>query len=276
VTRVGLLHPGEMGAAVGAALRAGGADVLWASSGRSDATRSRADAAGLADVATLAQLVERSETIVSVCPPHAALDLARAVAACGFEGTYVDVNAVAPATARGIAATASRVTDGGIIGGPPRVKGTTRLYLSGPGADDVARLFAGSALDAIVIEGDVGAASALKMCYAGWTKGTSALLVAVRAVAAVEHVDPALLEEWAISQPDLPGRSEGAARGTAAKAWRFVGEMHEIADTFASAGLPDGFHRAAADVYARMAQFHDAETVPTLEEVVAAVVRAQP
>lgn len=275
MTRVGLLHPGEMGAAVGASLRAAGADVLWASRGRSDATRSRAEDAGLTDVGTLAELVARSETIVSVCPPHAALDQARAVAACGFEGTYVDVNAVAPATTREIAATAGRLTDGGIIGGPPRVKGTTRLYLSGPGADDVAGLFAGSPLDAIVIEGDVGAASALKMCFAAWTKGTSALLVAIRAVAAAERVDRALLEEWSISLPDLPGRSEGAARGTAAKAWRFVGEMHEIAETFAAAGLPEGFHRAAADVYERMARFQDAETAPTLDEVVAAVTRAR-
>ena len=273
MTRVGLLHPGEMGAAVGVALRAGGADVLWASEGRSDATRARAGADALTDVGTLAQLVERSETIVSVCPPHAALDLARAVTACGFKGTYVDVNAVAPATAREIAGAAGRVTDGGIIGGPPRVSGTTRLYLSGPGADEAAALFAGSPLEAIVIEGDVGAASALKMCFAAWTKGTSALLVAVRAVAAAEHVDGALLEEWAISQPNLAGRSEGAARGTAAKAWRFVGEMHEIADTFAAAGLPEGFHRAAADIYERMAGFRDAEAAPALEDVVAAVTR---
>jgi len=274
--RVGLLHPGEMGAAVGAALEAGGAHVLWAAEGRSDATRARAEAAGLTDVGTLARLVERSETIVSVCPPHAALDLARAVRACGFTGAYVDVNAVAPATAREIACAAGRVTDGGIIGGPPRVTGTTRLYLSGPGADDAAGLFAGSPLEAIVLDGDVGAASALKMCFAAWTKGTSALLVAVRAVAAAERVDGALLQEWAVSQPDLPGRSEGAARGTAAKAWRFVGEMHEIAQTFAAAGLPAGFHQAAAEVYDRMARFQDAEAAPTLEEVVTAVIRRAP
>jgi len=274
--RVGLLHPGEMGAAVGAALEAGGAHVLWAAEGRSDATRARAEAAGLTDVGTLARLVERSETIVSVCPPHAALDLARAVSACGFTGAYVDVNAVAPATAREIACAAGRVTDGGIIGGPPRVTGTTRLYLSGPGADDAAGLFAGSLLEAIVLDGDVGAASALKMCFAAWTKGTSALLVAVRAVAAAEQVDGALLQEWAVSLPDLPRRSEGAARGTAAKAWRFVGEMHEIAQTFAAAGLPPGFHQAAAEVYDRMARFQDAEAAPTLEEVVTAVIRRAP
>jgi 3-hydroxyisobutyrate dehydrogenase-like beta-hydroxyacid dehydrogenase len=264
-----------MGAAVGAALRVGGADVLWASKGRSDATCARAEAAALTDVGTLAQLVERSEMIVSVCPPHAALDVARAVTTHGFTGAFVDVNAIAPATAREIAKKAGRVTDGGIIGGPPRVEGTTRLYLSGPGADEVAALFVGSPLEAIVLDGDVGAASALKMCFASWTKGTSALLVAIRAVAAAEQVDRALLEEWAISQPDLPGRSEGAARATAAKAWRFVGEMHEIAATFGAAGLPEGFHRAAADVYDRMAPFQDAETAPTLEEVVAAVIRSR-
>jgi len=89
-------------------------------------------------------------------------------------------------------------------------------------------------------------------------------------------VDGALIQEWAVSQPDLPRRSEGAARGTAAKAWRFVGEMHEIAQTFAAAGLPAGFHQAAAEVYDRMARFQDAEAAPTLEEVVTAVIRRAP
>lgn len=263
-----------MGAAVGAALRTGGVDVLWASEGRSAATRSRAQAAGLRDAGTLAQLVEQSEMIVSVCPPHAAVEVARAVTARGFTGTFVDVNAVAPATAREIAGVAGRVVDGGIIGGPPSRAGTTRLYLSGVGADEVAARFAGSPLDAIVLDGPVGAASALKMCFAAWTKGTSALLVAIRAVATAEHVDRALLGEWTISLPELPARSEGAARATAAKAWRFVGEMHEIAGTFAATGMPDGFHRAAAEVYERMAGFKDAEGTPELEAVIAAVIQS--
>ena len=262
-----------MGTAVGAALRAGGADVLWASEDRSEATRSRAQADGFTDAGTLAQLVERSEMIVSVCPPHAALALARAVTTCGFTGTFVDVNAVAPATAREIASVAGGVVDGGIIGGPPRVPGTTRLYLSGFGAHDVAARFSGTPLEAIVLDGPVGAASALKMCFAAWTKGTSALLVAIRALATAEHVDAALLREWAISLPELPARSEGAARATAAKAWRFVGEMQEIAATFAAAGMPDGFHHAAADVYERMAAFRDEDTAPALEAVVAAIIQ---
>jgi 3-hydroxyisobutyrate dehydrogenase-like beta-hydroxyacid dehydrogenase len=275
--KVGLLHPGEMGAAVGAALRVGGAEVLWASEHRSEATRSRAQAEGLTDVGSLDRLAERADVIASVCPPDAALALARSVAATGFSGTFVDLNAVAPATARAIAhefeRAGGRVVDGGIIGGPPRVVGTTRLYLSGAGADAVAAYFAGSPLSAIALDAPVGAASALKMCFAAWTKGTSALLVAIRALAAAEDVDGALLDEWAVSLPDLPARSEGAAQATAAKAWRFVGEMHEIAATFAAAGLPDGFHRAAADVYGRMAGFKDATDAPALATVVAAVIQ---
>jgi 3-hydroxyisobutyrate dehydrogenase-like beta-hydroxyacid dehydrogenase len=267
MTTIGLLHPGEMGTAVGAALRVSGAEVLWASAERTAATQRRAAADGLTDAGGVAELVGRADVIVSVCPPHAALDVARAVAAEKFRGTYVDVNAIAPATAREIARVLSPVVDGGIIGGPPRAPGGTRLYLSGEGAREIAQLFAGSPLDAIVVEGDVGAASALKMAYAAWTKGTSALLIAIRALAATEGVDTALLSEWAISQSDLSARSEGAARATASKAWRFIGEMHEIADSFSVAGLPDGFHRAAAEIYERMAGFKDVGHPPTLGEV---------
>jgi hypothetical protein len=95
------------------------------------------------------------------------------------------------------------------------------------------------------------------MCYAAYTKGSTALLLAVRALAQAEGVTPALLDEWSISQPGLAKRSETMARGSAAKAWRFVAEMHEIADTFESAQLPGGFHRAAADVYQRIAPLKD-------------------
>jgi hypothetical protein len=105
------------------------------------------------------------------------------------------------------------------------------------------------------------------MAYAAWTKGSQALLMAVRALAAAEGVDEPLLAEWSRSQPDLPRRSENAARSTARKAWRWVGEMDEIAATFAGAGLPDGFHRAAGQVYGRMAVYRDAGAPPTMEDV---------
>jgi 3-hydroxyisobutyrate dehydrogenase-like beta-hydroxyacid dehydrogenase len=272
---VGILHPGEMGGAVAAVASAGGARVLWASEGRGSATRRRAEAAGLQDVGTLGALARRSELLLSVCPPHAALDVARAVAAAGFVGLYVDANAVAPRSARAIGGVVERAgasfVDGGIVGPPPERPGTTRLYLSGPAAERAAAPFAGGHLEPIVLDGPPGAASALKMAYAAWTKGSAALLMAVRALAAAEGVDGALVREWEQSLPELPARSEAAVRGNARKAWRFVGEMEEIATTFAAAGLPDGFHRAAGEVYERLAAYKDATTPPSLAEAAGAL-----
>jgi 3-hydroxyisobutyrate dehydrogenase-like beta-hydroxyacid dehydrogenase len=244
---VGLLHPGEMGAALGAVLRGRGISVLWTSAGRSAETAGRAHEAGLADVGALDELVRRSDVILSVCPPHAALDVARSVA--GFTGVYVDANAISPASAHAVADVVARVVDGGIVGPPPREPGTTRLYLSGVEADSVAELFAGTALEPRIVSEEIGAASAVKIAYAAWTKGTAALLLAVRSLARSEGVEPALLEEWELSLPELPERSLRAAQAAATKGWRWVGEMEEIAATFAAAGLPDGFHRAAAEVF---------------------------
>lgn len=257
---VGLLHPGEMGAMVGLTLRAGGARVLWASEGRSASSRARAAEVGLEDGGPLAAVAAASSVIVSVVPPHGALALARGVAACGFRGTYVDANAVAPATAREIGrvveASGARFVDGGIIGPAGRRPGTTRLYLSGPGASDVAGLFEAGPIEAIALDGPVGAASALKMAYAGWNKGSQALLAAIRAYARAEEVEDALLAEWKISMPDLPARSDRAVADNLGKAWRFVGEMEEIARALAAAGLPTGFHEAAREVYRRLADDH--------------------
>jgi 3-hydroxyisobutyrate dehydrogenase-like beta-hydroxyacid dehydrogenase len=268
---IGVLNPGDMGSAVGAAARAAGARVLWASAGRSAETRARAQADGLEDAGTLARLVGESQMIVSVCPPASALDLARQVGALGFRGTYVDGNAVAPDTARKIGdlvtAAGATFVDGGIIGPPPRRPGTTRLYLSGPGARSAAAPFSGSMLEAIPVDGPVGAASAVKMAYASWTKGSHALLMSVRALAAHEGVDDVLLAEWARSQADLQKRSEQAVASNARKAWRFVGEMEEIAATFRAAGLPDGFHEAAGEIYRRLAGWKDTPTPPSVAEV---------
>jgi 3-hydroxyisobutyrate dehydrogenase-like beta-hydroxyacid dehydrogenase len=274
---IGLLHPGEMGASVGASGRHSGHRVLWVSEGRGDDTRRRATAAGLEDVGTLAKLVAASDVVLSVCPPHAALEVAGAVAVQGFGGIYVDGNAVSPATSRSIArivqAGGATYVDGGIIGPPPDKSGTTRLYLSGPDAPRVSPLFAAGPLEAVVLNGHLMAASAIKMAYASWTKGSQALVMAVRALAAAEGVDDALLAEWARSQPDLAKRSENAAKGTARKAWRWVAEMDEIAATFDGAGLPDGFHRAAGEVYRRMAGYKDAPTAPSMEDVAKTLLR---
>jgi 3-hydroxyisobutyrate dehydrogenase-like beta-hydroxyacid dehydrogenase len=241
VGTVGLLHPGEMGSAVGAVLRSQGFRVVWASEGRSVETRTRAEAAGLEDVESV-EAVAQSEVVFSICPPHAALEVARSAT---FDGVYVDANAVSPATSARVAAAVGEFVDGGIVGSPPREPGTTRLYLSGERAGTVAELFDGSALDARVVSN----ASAVKMTYAAWTKGTAAMLLAIRELAVREGVEAALLEEWELSQPELSERFARAERSAEAKCWRWVGEMEEIAATFEAAGLPGGFHRAAAEVY---------------------------
>jgi Domain of unknown function (DUF1932) len=236
VSAVGLLHPGEMGAAVGLVLQANGHEVLWASEGRSDATRARA--ATFRDAVTVDGLAAEAELILSICPPHAALDVARAVE--GFDGVYVDANAISPMRAQEVASLHPRFVDGGIVGGPPDEPGTT-LYLSGPGAASVAVLFLGSDLEPRVVAN----ASALKMAYAAWSKGSAAMLLAIHDVALHFGVE----EEWRLAAPELAERLPRAEQAAATKGWRWIGEMEEIADTFAAAGQPDGFHRAAARVY---------------------------
>jgi 3-hydroxyisobutyrate dehydrogenase-like beta-hydroxyacid dehydrogenase len=269
---VGLLHPGEMGAAVGQCLAGVGHQVLWAPEGRSPGSAARAEAAGLtAAHGGLAGLVQRADVIISVCPPHAALGVARQVA--GFGGIYLDANAISPATAREVAdvveASGASYVDGGIIGTPPVAPGFIRLYLSGARAVEIRHLFVASDVDARVIDGAPWAASAVKMAYASWTKGSAALLLAARALARAGGVEEALLAEWAISQPGLGERSARAAGSAAAKGWRWIAEMEEIAAAMGAAGLPEGFHQAAAEIYRRSRL----APAPALEAVLGTLLR---
>ena len=241
-----------MGAAVGRLLSGRGETVLWASAGRSASTAGRAQAAGLEDAGDTGEVCRRSEILLSICPPHAALDVARE--AGGFTGIYVDANAIAPDTAREVGAVQPRLVDGGIVGPPPTGPGTTRLYLSGRERAAVAALFSGTNLDARAISDEVGAASALKAAYAGWTKGSAALLLTVRELARAEGVEDALLEEWRLSIPELEERLAGAERSARGKGWRWIGEMEEIAHSMAAQDLPAGFHQAAAEVFRRAAE----------------------
>lgn len=264
-TTIGLLHPGSMGAAVGASAVTAGARVLWVSEERSDATCRRAEECGFEDTHWLNGLVNQSEIVLAICPPHAAEEVAEEVTTLGYNRIYVDANAISPETVRRIAErieeTGAAFVDGGIIGGPPWEPGTTRMYLSGPEAQRVAAALEGGPLEVIALDAPVGAASALKMAYAAWTKGTSALLASIEALALHEGVHDALYQEWEGSQPALIRRSAGLG-GAAAKAWRWVGEMEEIASTFESAGLPGGFHQAAAEVYRRLESFKDDPEAP--------------
>ena len=266
-----------MGAAVGRCLRDRGHVVLWASAGRGSATAARAAVAGLIDAGTVTEIASRCDVIVSVCPPHAALEVARKVAGAGFGGLYVDANAISPATAREVAAIVADggadCVDGGIIGNPPVRPGFIRLYLSGPRADEVRQLFEDTPVDVRVVDHDgaeigapqdgtaagqgvggigvVGSASAVKMAYASWTKGSAALLLAARALARAQGVEDVLLAEWGLSQPGLKERSARSARSATSKGWRWVAEMEEIAATMGAAGLPEGFGLAAAEIYRR-------------------------
>jgi 3-hydroxyisobutyrate dehydrogenase-like beta-hydroxyacid dehydrogenase len=246
-----------MGAAVGGCLVSVGHEVLWDPARRSRATTGRALAAELTGVA-FDRLIAKSSVILSICPPHAALDVARQVAGAGYAGCYVDANAVSVATAEQVAAIVTgggaTYVDGGIIGPPPETAGHTRLYLSGPQANEVRPLFNRSSLDARIAEGPLYAASSVKMAYAAWTKGSSALLLAARALARASGVERTLLAEWSLSQKALGAQSERSASAAAAKGWRWVAEMEEIAASMAAAGLPPGFHEAAADIYDRAAR----------------------
>lgn len=245
-----------MGAAVATCLVEAGHDVLWVSQGRSDETASRAVAARLADAGTIDAAAGQASVILSICPPHAALDVARAVR--GFSGCYVDANAISPQTAKDVAdvveAGGATYVDGGIIGPPPVASGITRLYLSGKDADLVRALFDGTVLDArIVASGGPYGASALKMAYAAWTKGSAALLLAARELGEACGVSEALLGQWELSQPALLGRLSSAANSAAKKGWRWIAEMEEIAATMKAFDLPPGFHQAAAEIYRRTA-----------------------
>ena len=269
--RVLILHPGAMGASIAAAVSSVGHEVIGVASGRSRATIDRAREVQLTLVETLEEAMSRVDVVLSICPPEAALDVAHEVQATGYDGIYVDGNAVSPETATAIGELFdNNFVDGGIVGPPAWRAGATRFYLSGAMAKDVVVLFADSLVTARAISGGAGAASAVKMCYAAYTKGSSALVLAIRALAEDNGVTETLLAEWDISQKGMRNSSERSALGTSPKAWRFAGEMREIAASFDAAGLPNGFHLAAAEIYERMAHFKNDDPA-RLEQVIEAL-----
>lgn len=253
-----LLHPGQMGTSIGASLVSRGIEVSWISTGRSEATAARASEHGFVARDDLRDAVAAADAIFSICPPEFALSLGQEIHALGFGGIFVDGNAVSPDTSIQIANLfGDRFVDGGIVGPPAWSAGTTRFFLSGMAAEDIADLLDGTPVEAKAIPGGPGKASAVKMAYAAWTKGGGALLLAVAAMAESYGVSDALFEEWDRSQPGLSQRAEGTAKGMSGKAWRFVGEMREIEKTLDGAGLPPEFFAGAAELYERLADFRD-------------------
>jgi 3-hydroxyisobutyrate dehydrogenase-like beta-hydroxyacid dehydrogenase len=274
---IGILHPGEMGASVAASAQNTGHTVYWAAAGRSAQTRERAQTLGLAEVPSLAALCKTCPIIVSVCPPDAAEAVAHDVLGHGFTGLYLDANAISPQRAirigQAMAEAGATFVDGGIIGPPAWEPGRTWLYLSGPDADKAAAWFAAGPLETGIVGDAIGKASALKMCFAAYTKGTTALLCAILATAERLDVRTELARQWSRNGSEIAEQRVQQVRQVTAKAWRFTGEMEEIAATFRDAGLPAEFHLAAADVYRRLAGFKGAPETPSLDEVLLTLLR---
>jgi 3-hydroxyisobutyrate dehydrogenase-like beta-hydroxyacid dehydrogenase len=268
---VGILHPGNMGISIAASAQNSGCHVYWASEGRSVQTHERAAKHNLRDARTLQNLCQTCPILISVCPPHAAEEVADQVIACGFKGLYLDANAISPQRAERIGermvAAGVAFVDGGIIGGPAWEAGNTWLYLAGEQASAVAECFSAGPLETSVIGEAIGRASALKMCYAAWTKGSTALLSAILAAADALDVWEELRVQWDRDWPEFSDRAVQRARRVTAKAWRFAGEMDEISATFEAAGVPGDFHAGAATLYRRIAHFKDVPEMPSLEEV---------
>jgi len=272
---IGFLHPGAMGISLAATAQNTGHVSCWVSGDRSPETHARAKNEKLLKVQTLDELCELCSVIVSVCPPHAAMDVAEQVLASSFSGIYADVNAISPQQVRQIGQLMSDggvdFVDGGVIGGPAVRPDTTWLYLSGPSAGQVAECFSSGPLGTEIIGDEIGKASALKMCFAANTKGTTALLCAIVATAEKLGVRQELEKQWSRGGSEFAQQTLFRVQNVTAKAWRFSGEMKEIASTLESAGLPDGFHLAASDIYQRISMFKGADPKPPVEEVLAAL-----
>ncbi|WP_217238567.1 NAD(P)-dependent oxidoreductase [Streptomyces sp. AC555_RSS877] len=266
-TDVGIVHPGAMGAQVAAQAMAAGSRVWWLPQGRSAATGRRAAEWGLRPAAEMAELTTRCTLLLSVCPPAAALDVARQVATAGFDGVYVDANAVSPQRMAQIAevlhGTGASLVDGGITGPPPRAADTTRLYLSGEdtAVAGVRALFAGTLLTPVALAGPVGRASALKLSFAAYNKISYALAAEACALAEDHGVLDDLLDVAAHLLPDTPLARPEQLAGAGPRAWRWEPEMREIADAWRESGLPGSFADAAADTFGRWHAHKDDKTV---------------
>ena len=249
---VGISSPGEMGHAVARVLVDNGLPVIACLEGRSERSRQRAASAGIEAVPTLAEVARRADLFLSILPPAHAREMARQVAATGEPITYVDCNAVSPATAAAIGATAEAAgltfIDAGIVGPPPLKEGTTRFYASGARVEEFAEL-SRYGLDVRVVGGEIGQASGLKMCYASQTKGRYAIFIESLVAARRLGCYDLLVEELKLSQAATLADTEKSVPNIPSKAGRWIAEMEEIAATFAEAGMTDRLFHGVADMY---------------------------
>jgi putative dehydrogenase len=256
---VAVIAPGMMGSAVAKRLTISGVEVRTLLAGRSPSTLKRAQAAGMTHASP--EQIAEADFVLSIVPPGQALTLAETLApamrAAKRKPIYVDCNAVSPGTVLRIEhvvrETGAGFVDGGIIGPPPETESSrTRIYLSGPDAAKAAVL-GEYGLSLPVQPGPVGAASAMKMSYAGITKGFTALGATMMLAATRAGTADALIAEMKVSQPALLKWLTTQMPKMHSKAYRWVAEMEEIAAFVGPGQTGDGFYQSAASLYERIA-----------------------
>lgn len=257
--KIGVVHPGSMGAALATAL-AGAHEVLWSSDGRSSATASRARSASMTEVRDLGELAERSDIVVSICPPNAAIDVAKQVAQVRTSDLlYIDANTIAPETVRRIADMfePGAVVDAAVTGSPRLDLGATVLWLSGSRAVVAEELFVGSPVSTRIVGAEIGQASAFKMCAGLRSKVIPAVWATLidAAKAFGPEVEESVRGHLADIGHDL-SEQEAKIAERAPKAWRWTGEMAESAKAMAEVDMPTGFSAAASETYRRIADPH--------------------
>lgn len=254
VETIAILMPGDMGHGCGQAFRENGFRVVTALDGRSERTRGLAARAGLEDLGSFEAVVREADLVLSILPPESALTQARLVAdamiAAGARPAYADCNAIAPATTRKVGAEIARAgavyIDAGIIGlNPVKTGGGTRFYVSGPDTSTIEQLD-GRGCIVRRLGPEIGRASAMKMVYASATKGTFSLHAATLTVAQAMGLTETYLKELGESQPAMLAAMQRMVPRIPLDAGRWIGEMHEIAATFAEAGVTPKFHDGAA------------------------------
>src|ERR1044071_5227885 len=271
---VAILSQGSMGSGVGKRRHESGAEVRTLLTGRSAASAERARSAGMKPMPGEREMLDGADFFLSILPPGEAENVARqlapALSALAKKPVYVDCNAVSPQTAQRVAAavepTGAKFVDAGIIGGPPRPSYSPAIYASGPAVGETAVL-RDWGIDWRCIDGPVGAASGLKMSYAGITKGITALGSAMMLGAARFGCAEALIAELSQSQPQLFKYLSASIPRLYDKAHAWVAEMEEISDFH-------GSYKPAADIYAAIARHYEAlaaaeaETAPGPENAI--------
>jgi 3-hydroxyisobutyrate dehydrogenase-like beta-hydroxyacid dehydrogenase len=253
---VAILSPGDMGHAVGQRLRENDLDVITCLAGRSDRTRALAAKAGIRDIPTMEELVEQSDLIMSMTVSAAVSSLCRQVAdvlrATGTDTLFAECNAIAPQLARElepiITDAGGRFVDVSIIGGPPRPGYSPHFYTSGEAASRFEQLN-DFGLTVLKLDGEVGQASGIKMCYAAMTKGSWALYSELLMAAELMGLTEPLLAEFQSGQQAVLQRMERTLPTVPARSLRWVSEMEEIRNTFAHLGMTPHLFEGVAEMY---------------------------